>query len=454
MEVARGLDAREDAVHRVFSPVVRDVAEAAVMPTHGAAVNRGAARAGEDAMRGTMAALASLAIALVAPAASAQPYDGPPSAWTAYWDVPAFSDHPYKGAAAAKGVVFWSHGVSGKLAQYDSPPPAIMRDFARAGWDVVKVQRNNLHENGWSVSGGRHVADLVERIEKAHAQGYRRIVAAGQSYGGAISIEASARTDRLFGVLATGPGHGSDTCGGSATGARGGARLADTVQRQLADAISRMKAPRAIVVMAAKDECQGFNDPGPSIRAALAAAPGKFLFLDEAMPLAGHSAAFLAQFRTWYGECIQRFLDPDLEPAGKETTCPHPAGDARFLFPANFRMPAQGAVGRLSGPWSGVLEVEGAPRREGQEVCVAVETESTARGELVATIAFGAGTERKLSMSSSRRLLRRDGEGYTYAASASAYRLSLSPAGSAELAIAIVSSDGKVRYAARLRRGC
>jgi len=424
------------------------------MPTHGAAVNRGAARAGEDAMRGTMAALASLAIALVAPAASAQPYDGPPSAWTAYWDVPAFSDHPYKGAAAAKGVVFWSHGVSGKLAQYDSPPPAIMRDFARAGWDVVKVQRNNLHENGWSVSGGRHVADLVERIEKAHAQGYRRIVAAGQSYGGAISIEASARTDRLFGVLATGPGHGSDTCGGSATGARGGARLADTVQRQLADAISRMKAPRAIVVMAAKDECQGFNDPGPSIRAALAAAPGKFLFLDEAMPLAGHSAAFLAQFRTWYGECIQRFLDPDLEPAGKETTCPHPAGDARFLFPANFRMPAQGAVGRLSGPWSGVLEVEGAPRREGQEVCVAVETESTARGELVATIAFGAGTERKLSMSSSRRLLRRDGEGYTYAASASAYRLSLSPAGSAELAIAIVSSDGKVRYAARLRRGC
>jgi dienelactone hydrolase len=424
------------------------------MPTHGAAVNRGAARAGEDAMRGTMAALASLAIALVAPAASAQPYDGPPSAWTAYWDVPAFSDHPYKGAAAAKGVVFWSHGVSGKLAQYDSPPPAIMRDFARAGWDVVKVQRNNLHENGWSVSGGRHVADLVERIEKAHAQGYRRIVAAGQSYGGAISIEASARTDRLFGVLATGPGHGSDTCGGSATGARGGARLADTVQRQLADAISRMKAPRAIVVMAAKDECQGFNDPGPSIRAALAAAPGKFLFLDEAMPLAGHSAVFLAQFRTWYGECIQRFLDPDLEPAGKETTCPHPAGDARFLFPANFRMPAQGAVGRLSGPWSGVLEVEGAPRREGQEVCVAVETESTARGELVATIAFGAGTERKLSMSSSRRLLRRDGEGYTYAASASAYRLSLSPAGSAELAISIVSSDGKVRYAARLRRGC
>jgi hypothetical protein len=85
---------------------------------------------------------------------------------------------------------------------------------------------------------------------------------------------------------------------------------------------------------------------------------------------------------------------------------------------------------------------------------VAVETESTARGELVATIAFGAGTERKLSMSSSRRLLRRDGEGYAYAASGSAYRVWLSRAGSEELAIAIVSSSGKVRYEARLRRGC
>jgi len=297
------------------------------MPTRRAAVNLGWRwREGEEAMGNAMAALAPIACVLAAPLAAAQPYDGP---------------------AAAKGVVFWSHGVSGKLAQHDSPPPAIMRDFARAGWDVVKVQRNNLHENGWAVSGSRHVADLVERIEAAHAQGYRRIVAAGQSYGGAISIEASARTDKLFGVLATGPGHGSDTCGASATGARGGARLADTVQRQLADAISRMKAPRAIVVMAAKDECQGFNDPGPAIRVGLAAAPGKFVFLDEAMPLAGHSAAYLAQFRTWYGECIQRFLDPDLEPAGKETTCPHPAGDTRFLFPANFRMPAQGAVGRL-----------------------------------------------------------------------------------------------------------
>ena len=404
-------------------------------------------------MRGAKLVLAMAMALVLAPAASAQPYDGPPSAWTAYWEVPAFGDHPYKGPAAARGVVFWSHGVSGKLAQYDSPPPAIMRDFARAGWDVVKVQRNNLHENGWSVSGALHVADLVERIEKAHAQGYRRIVAAGQSYGGAISIEASARTEKLFGVLATGPGHGSDTCG-RVTGSRGGARLADTLQRQLADAISRMKAPRAIVVMAAKDECQGFNDPGPAIRAGLAAAPGKFLFLDEAMPLAGHSAAYLAQFRTWYGECIQRFLDPDLEPAGKETTCAHPSGDARFLFPANFRMPAQGAVGRLSGPWSGVLAAEGAARSEGQEVCVAVETESTARGELVATIAFGAGPERRLSMSSSRRLLRRDGEGYAYAASGSAYRVWLSRAGSEELAIAIVSSSGKVRYEARLRRGC
>ena len=105
--------------------------------------------------------------------AAAQPYAPPPSDFTAYWDVPAFKDFPYKGPAQANGVLFWSHGVAGKDPQYHVPPPEIIKDFARAGWDVVKIQRNNLHENGWTASGRQHVADLVERVKKAHEQGYK-----------------------------------------------------------------------------------------------------------------------------------------------------------------------------------------------------------------------------------------------------------------------------------------
>ena len=399
-----------------------------------------------------LAGLAAIGVAALIPVgAVAQPYDPPPSAWTAYWDVPAFKDHPYKGPAAARGVMFWSHGVSGKLEQYHAPPPEVVRDFARAGWDVVKIQRNNLHENGWTASGTRHVTDLVERIEKAHAQGYRRIIAAGQSYGGAISIEASARTDKLFAVFATGPGHGSDTCG-TVSGSQGGHRIADTLQRRLSEALSRMTAPRAIVVMAAKDECQGFNDPGPAIRAGLAAAPGKFVFLDETMPMAGHSAAFLPQFRTWYGACVQRFLDPDVEPTGKETRCPPPAGDARFLFPPDYRLPSAVATDRLIGPWSGVLTRTPAGTADGQEICIAIETHD-AKG-VGAMTAFGAGPERRLAMSSARRQLRREGDAFVYAVASNSYRMTLTLRGRDGLDGASVAACGKVTYAASLARGC
>lgn len=415
------------------------------MPTHGAAVNRGAARAGEDAMRGTMAALASIAFALAGWAASAQPYDGPPSAWTAYWEVDAFSDHPRRGPAAAKGVLFWSHGVNGKTEQYKFPPPGFVKDFARAGWDIAKVQRNNTHENGWIASGTRHVADLVERVERAHREGYARVVVAGQSYGGAISLEAARLTPHVFGVIATAPGHG--TCGSDQS------RLYDMKEGWLVRAIDGTRAPRVVLTVAPRDECFGFHNPTTGLRAALSRHAPHFVFLDDTMSIAGHGASGLPQFAAWYGGCLVGFLDPARAPSPGETSCPPPA-QARFLFPEKFRMPAEGAVGRLSGPWSGVLATEGGGRSDGQEVCVAIETESTARGELVATVAFGPGPELRLPMTSQRRLLRRDGGGYAYAASSSSYRLSLVPDGSAALALAIVSSDGKARFAAQLRRGC
>src|SRR5262245_47162790 len=81
-------------------------------------------------------------------AAGAQPYDPPPSNFTAYWEVPGFKDHPYLGPEKAKGAVLWSHGVAGQQIQYSAPPPDVLRDFARTGWDIIKIQRNNTHEQG------------------------------------------------------------------------------------------------------------------------------------------------------------------------------------------------------------------------------------------------------------------------------------------------------------------
>jgi len=383
--------------------------------------------------------------------ASAQPYDPPTSAFTAYWDVPAFKDFPYKGPAVAKGVLFYSHGVAGDLVQYASPPPEFIKDFARAGWDVVKIQRNNTHEKGWSASGTRHVADLVERVTKAHAQGYRRIIAAGQSYGGAISIEAARKTDLLFGVIATGPGHGSDACGSRAGFSN--SRISDNLQTRLAEAIVESRAARSIVVMAANDECQGFNNPTAIIRAALNKAPGQFVFLDDSVPVHGHGSSATSQFRLWYGACLLEFLNPDREPRGKEIACPSPSPVPKFLFPDRFIPPAAKVDGEKSiGLWAGVLTPVGASRASAQEVCVAIE--SVQGDTMTALVAFGAGAEKKISMNSTRRTLKREADNFVYRQPSNSYQVMVTPGATGPKRLSINSSDGKTTWGAELAPGC
>ena len=384
-------------------------------------------------------------------AANAQPYDPPPSAFTAYWDVPAFKDFPYKGPNAARGVVFYSHGVSGQQVQYTSPPPEHVKDLARAGWDVVKIQRNNTHENGWSASGTRHVADLLERVQKAREQGYRKIIAAGQSYGGAISLEASRKTELLFGIIATGPGHGSDACGSRAGFSN--SRISDNLQKRLADTIEESKAPRIVVVMAASDECQGFNNPTGMIRAALNKTPGQFVFLDDTMPVHGHGASHTNQFQLWYGACLLDFLNPDKMPREKEIRCQAPNPVPKFLFPSDFAPPAANPTGeKLIGLWSGMLASGNTSGASVQEVCVVIER--VQGNTLTGLVSFGAGSERKLSMSWTRRSLQRAGDVFTYRQQSNAYQIVLTPSAAGAKNLSITSSNGNTTWETSLAPGC
>jgi dienelactone hydrolase len=384
---------------------------------------------------------------------SAQPYDPPPSSFTAYWEVPGFKDHPHRGPENAKGAVLWSHGVAGQHIQYTAPPPDVLRDFAQAGWDIIKIQRNNTHEQGWSASGTKHVAYVVERARKARTEGYKHVIAAGQSYGGAISLEASARSDDLFGIIAFAPGHGSDACGSSA--GFSSRRISDNIQRQLIDAIGGAKAPRVVVLMADGDECQGFNEPSRIINEALQRIPGQFLQFDATMPVRGHSAAATAQFRAWYGKCLLDFMDPSREPAAKQTSCPHPAAP-RFLLDAGYNFPvapgnAAQANAKLIGAWGGTYASTTSNVDRDRDICIAIESASSQ--QISALAAFGAGPERRLSMATMKRYFMGEGDKYVYLGG-NAYRMVLTPTGDDTLRLAITSADGKNTFTGTLKRGC
>ena len=119
-------------------------------------------------------------------------YGPPPGTSPAYWQVAAYSNKPLQGPDHARGVRLLEPRGQRQQCAVEGQAAAFRRESSlEEGWDVIKVNRNNLHERNWNVSGPKHVADLQERARKARSDGYRRVILGGQSYGGAISLEAA-----------------------------------------------------------------------------------------------------------------------------------------------------------------------------------------------------------------------------------------------------------------------
>ena len=376
---------------------------------------------------------------------SAHIYGPPKGASPAYWQVGAYTHTPPIGPEASAGVLFWSHGVSGRRVQWKGKPLRFVEKFARAGWDVIKVNRNNLHEGGWRVSGAKHVADLRERARKARREGYKRVILGGQSYGGAISLEAAGMAGIADGVIAIAPGHGSDACGRSS----GIARRADNLPRQLREALARNTAPRTVLMVADGDECVGFNRPHASYRETLQASGSRFVFLDDTMPVRGHAAGNTGQFDAWYGDCLLDFLDAEQEPQAGETVCPSPDPAPAYLLPDGYRPPADGGPGSLLGAWSGGYSLGKSGTRN---LCLLVEQEHA--GGFRAEVAFGAGSQRKASMVTVRRYFSVDASGRNFNYEHNKYRMTVkADAERKNVSIAIRTTKGKL-YRSKLERGC
>lgn len=342
----------------------------------------------------------------------------------AYWTEYAFCDLPIQGPGRAKGLVLWSHGVAGKTDEYRNPAPPFVRKLAHAGWDVVKVNRNGLHEScagGGSfaqcwVGGARHVDDLVQRTRQAQAQGYARIVAAGQSFGGAISAEANAKAPGLFhAVIATSPGHGSDAGSGSST--RG---VYYTLDQQLLDVLQKQRSGRIVISLPPGDQLHPnrYGDPiGPKVNRILVSSGLAFVQFDESLPISGHGAARTNQFAAWFGDCLREFVDPARMPPPGQTRCPPPSPLPAFLLPVALKVPTAGTAGlsRLLGWWQGTFDGSRA------EVAVVVQEATPQRVSLI--YASGAGPNRNLSMATEALMGTAEGQRIQAASGSVTYEL-------------------------------
>jgi pimeloyl-ACP methyl ester carboxylesterase len=230
----------------------------------------------------------------------------------------------------------------------------VFRLLQARGWDVIMIKHHNQAESSPGL-----VERAIERTlkeAKAHRKaGYRKIVLAGQSFGGYLTLEALDEAPDVFAAVALAPGV-------RAWGASG--RLdAGVTDLQL----QRAKVERIAVVFPKDDSVFGNMVRGESADRILARRNRPYLLLDETSGLTGHGGGVGGRFVIQFGACLAELLAAREVPGGR-FTCPPPGNpwpivrDLLSPVPASFPTIARDSaalpagLGRLAGTWYSLIE--------------------------------------------------------------------------------------------------
>ncbi len=226
-----------------------------------------------------------------------------------YWVERAFCDLPVHGPEKAQGIVIWNHGISGTNVQYAAPAALTLRLLQARGWDAVKLNRHNLGEGDTQRSLSRSVDRTLEEVKFQRKLGYRKVVVAGQSFGGWISLETAETSGDVFAVVAMAPGvrHG------------GAGSLDVSITDRL---LQWAKGERLAVIFPKDDVLFGKVTRGESALRALAGRKKPYLVLDETSGLVGHGGGTGGNFALRYGMCLVEFLSAPSLPEGRFVCTP------------------------------------------------------------------------------------------------------------------------------------
>ena len=233
-----------------------------------------------------------------------------------FWVERAFCDLEQHGPEKAKGVVIWNHGLSGTMEQWRAPVAPTFRLLQLRGWDVVVVKRHNLAETGGDTALYRAVQRTLEEVRRHREAGYKKIVLAGQSYGGYITLESTEQSPDVFAAVAMAPG----------VRAIGGAGALDA--SVTARSLQRVKVERVVIVFPKDDALFGNLVRGESANRILDARRLPYLLLDETSGVTGHGGGTTGRFALRYGVCLYDFLSAPTVPAAR-FVCPGVVDEGR-----------------------------------------------------------------------------------------------------------------------------
>lgn len=199
------------------------------------------------------------------------------------------------GPQAAAGLVVWSHGYKpGKDASETAAQP-IVAAFVGQGYDYYRFDRE------WVTSWAADASEVADAVKRAKAMGYRRVILAGQSNGGWVSLAAAGRGAPVDGIVAV-----SAAAHGEVAKMRD-ISVARYEWQQLVAAIR--PGLRIALVMFDKDEFDVGGRPADARAAFAASGVEAVVVIDSPAGFSGHYAGSNRSFWQLYGACIHGFVE-------------------------------------------------------------------------------------------------------------------------------------------------
>ena len=199
-----------------------------------------------------------------------------------------------KGPQAAAGLIVWSHGYFLGIDATTTAPQGQVAYFTAAGYDLYRFDREYIRD--WP---GDATA-LTDAVKQAKAMGYRRVILAGQSAGGWVSLAATMRGAPVDGVISVSAAHH-----GEVKDMRD-VSVARSEWQQIVKAIKR--GPRIVVVNFA-DDSYDVGGRMEDARAAFGASGVDAVVISSPEGFKGHGAANSNTFPRKFGACLHGFIE-------------------------------------------------------------------------------------------------------------------------------------------------
>lgn len=217
----------------------------------------------------------------------------------------------FLGPERAKGAVIWSHGRSVDSEDSAAPTPDYIVAFRAAGWDTFRLNRMRAVDT--LDASGAALAQQSEALKRAH---YRRVVLAGQSFGGFISLIAADQSDAIDAVIATAP-----AAYGSVESNPNGYGLNAVKLYRLLTAVRRA---RVMLFFFDKDIFDPGGRGGEADRI-LAEHHVPHLVIDRPARFSTHWAAGTPAFAHRFGACLADFAGAEESAETTDCNAPEPA---------------------------------------------------------------------------------------------------------------------------------